>query len=91
MNSKIELTKELYEFIENKCELFNKATDEHYDVEVDDVLYSYLYSSENEFYISNDWNEGCNNDEWWDYENNQHSTTKFLKEICFELDNLIIK
>ena len=81
----IKLTKELYEFIENKCEKFEKETWGGNDVDVNDVLYSLLYSDDETFYILNDWDEGKNNDPFWDEQRNEHSAICFLKDIIVEI------
>ena len=83
----MELTKELYEFIENECEKFEKETWCGNDVDVNDVLYSYLYSTKETFCILNDWDEGKNNDPFWNEELNEHSAIVFLKQMCKKIDN----
>ena len=75
----MELTKEVYEFIESECDKFNNSTG--YDVDVNDVMYSYLYSDDKCFYILNDWDEGKGNDPFWNDELNEHSVIVFLKKI----------
>jgi hypothetical protein len=81
----MELTKELYKFIEGECNKFEANT--NYDVDVNDVLYSFLYSTDENFYILNDWDEGRNNDPYWNEELNEHSVIVFLKKICKEITN----
>ena len=83
----MELTKELYEFIENECEKFQEDTWGGNDVDVNDVLYSYLYSTKETFCILNDWDEGKNNDPFWNDELNEHSAIVFLKQMCKKIDN----
>ena len=83
----MKLTKELYEFIENECEKFLENTWVGNDVDVNDVLYSYLYSTKETFYILNDLDEGKNNDPFWNNELNEHSAIVFLKQMCNKIDN----
>ena len=68
----MELTKELYRFIESECEKFQEETWGGNDVDVNDVLYSYLHSTKESFHILNDWDEGKGNDPFWDEELNEH-------------------
>jgi hypothetical protein len=81
----MKLTKELYEYIENECKKFEEKT--FNDVNVNDVLYSYLHSTKETFCILNDWDEGKNNDPFWNDELNEHSAIVFLKQICKKIDN----
>lgn len=83
----MELTKELYEFIENECKKFKEETWTGNDVDVNDVLYSYLYRTKEIFHILNDWDEGKNNDPFWNDEFNEHSAVVFLKKMCEKIDN----
>tara|TARA_R110000851_G_scaffold275123_1_gene427761 strand:+ start:846 stop:1094 length:249 start_codon:yes stop_codon:yes gene_type:complete len=80
----MKLTKELYDFIDIECEKFKEKT--FNDVDVNDVLYSYLYSTKEDFYILNDWDEGENNDPFWNKELNEHSAIIFLKQMCKKID-----
>lgn len=80
--SQLKITKELYLFIQNECNEFVKKTWDANCVDVNDVLYSFLFSNENEFHILNDWDEGKNNDPFWNEEKNEHSAIVFLKELC---------
>ena len=82
----MELTKDLYEFIENECEKFREKT--NYDLNVNDILYSYLISDEEHFFIYNDWDEGKNNDPFWNEELNEHSAIVFIKQMCIKLEKL---
>lgn len=79
----MELNKEIYELIENECDKHNEETCNM--VDVGDVIYSFLYSTDKCFHILNDWDEGRNNDPFWNDELNEHSAIVFLKQIC---DNL---
>jgi hypothetical protein len=76
----MELSKELFDIIRRDCKAFEDKTD--YDVDVTDVLYSYLNSNESIFYILYDWDEGKNNDPFWDEEKNEHSAIVFIKQMC---------
>ena len=78
----VNLTKELFDFIYNECESFKEATTPANDVDVQDVLYSLLFSTEGIFCILNDWDEGPENDPFWNKEKNEHSVIVFLKDIC---------
>ena len=80
----MELTKELFDTIHDNCEEFNKITD--YDVDVSDVLYSYLNSTPDTFYILYDWDEGKGNDPFWNNELNEHSVIAFIKDMCKQID-----
>lgn len=55
---KLILTKELFDFIHNECELFIERTWPANDVDVQDVLYSFFYSTEDKFCVLEDWDEG---------------------------------
>lgn len=79
----MELNKDVYEFIDAKCEAHNEIT--YNQVEVGDVIYSFLYSTEDCFHVLNDWDEGRSNDPFWDDELNEHSAIVFLKKTCEEL------
>lgn len=82
----MELNKELYNLIDNECDKFKKATWDANDVDVNDVVFSYLFSTNDNFYILNDWDEGKNNDPFWDEGKNEHSCIVFLKEMCLKID-----
>ncbi len=80
------LTKELYEYIDEECERFKERTTPYHDVDVHDVIYSYLFSKGDDFHILNDWDEGKANDPYWNDELNEHSVIVFLKRMCGEID-----
>jgi len=80
------LTKELFDFIFNECEKFKENTWSGNDVDVQDVLYSYFNSTPETFCILSDWDEGENNDPFWNHERNEHSVIVFLKDICQTLN-----
>lgn len=77
------LNKEVYELIENECDKHNEET--YNMVDIGDVIYSFLYSTDGCFHILNDWGEGRNNDPFWNEELNEHSAIVFLKQICDKL------
>jgi len=80
---KMELSKEIYELIESECDKHNEETCNM--VDFGDVIYSFLYSTDECFHILNDWDEGRNNDPFWNDELNEHSAIVFLKQICDKL------
>jgi len=80
------LTKDLYKIIKDDCDKFKEETWYDNDVDVEDVIYSYIFSTKDEFHILNDWDEGENNDPWWDKELNEHSAIVFLKKMCVKID-----
>ena len=84
----MELTKEIYTWIENEIKAFKIRTYDGNDVTVEEVLYSYLFSTDESFYILNDWDEGDTNDPYWDYELNEHSVIVFLKTMCVKLNEI---
>lgn len=74
------ISKELFDFIFEECEKFRERTG--HGVNVEDVLFSYFNSTDKDFHILNDWDEGENNDPYWNKERNEHSAIVFLKDIC---------
>ena len=78
----LKMTKEVFSLIISECKKFRQNTNEMYDLTIEDVLYSLLFSEPDSFYILNDWDEGKNNDPFWDNGKNQHCTTVFLIDIC---------
>lgn len=79
MNSLL-LTKEVFRLIYDECIAFEKTTG--HDVDVQDVLYSFLHSTPDTFCILNDWDEGKYNDPFWNEDKNEHSAISFLKDMC---------
>ena len=75
----INLTKELYEYIKNECKKHKVKT--LCNVDFIDVLYSYLYSTDNEFSTLNEW------DDFWGIYPNGHPAITFIKEMCKKIDN----
>lgn len=80
--AELKMTKEVFSFIEDECAKFQERTWGGNDVDVEDVLYSFLFSEPDCFHILNDWDEGKNNDPFWDEEKDEHSAIVFLKEMC---------
>lgn len=81
----LKMTKEVFDFIYDECQKFQEKTWAGNDVDVQDVLFSFFYSTEDTFFTLNDWDEGKNNDPFWDEEKNEHSAIVFLKGICNRL------
>lgn len=81
------LTKELYEFIENEIKEFHKYTNDYYqfDLELEDIFYTLLYSEDDKIYILNDWNEGRNSEPMWDDIKDKHMVESFLEDIYFKI------
>ncbi len=75
----------LLDWIQNECIKFQERTNYEHPVEVYDVLYSLLNSTDDSFCIYNDWDEGKNNDPFWNEEKDEHSAIVFLEEICKEI------
>lgn len=73
------LTPDKLDFIMNEVKLFNERT--NYDMTTDEVLYSFLNSTEQTHRVLNDWDEGKNNDPYWDEEKNMHSCYSFLEDM----------
>ena len=70
----------VWNLITDEVKAFNERTHFNYDMTMDEVLFSYLESTEDTvmFY---DWDEGKNNDPYWDNEKNMHSCCSFLDEM----------
>ena len=82
---------ELFEIVRSYCKTHNEET--HNDIDVSDILYSYLHFEKNGFnwddlYVLNDWNEGESNDPFWDKELNMHSAESFILKQCKFLYNV---
>lgn len=69
-----------FELIATEIHKFKQRTHELYHVTFDDVLYSFIYSDER-LAVLTDWNEGENNDPFWDKENNRHCCESFLVQM----------
>jgi hypothetical protein len=79
------LTTEQFEYIEKSVDKFN-AERGFYEVDYGEVVYSYFKSTPEKFMLLNDWDEGSDNDPWWDKELNEHSVIVFIKSIVKELN-----
>ena len=77
------LTKEIFNFIYEECKKHNELTIN--EVTVEDFLYSFLFSTDEKFCVLNDWDEGENNDPFWNKELNMHSAEVFIMEMCKKL------
>jgi hypothetical protein len=82
MSTELKMTKEVFDFIYDECAKFKEKTWDGNDVDVQDVLYSFFNSTPDTFHVLNDWDEGKNNDPFWNEEKAEHSAIVFLKEIC---------
>jgi hypothetical protein len=79
--AELKMTKEVYEFISKEIEAFNEITNNEYDMDFKEVLFSFLESTETTHYVLNDWDEGKNNDPYWDEVKNMHSCYSFLEDM----------
>jgi len=66
----------LFDTIKEECKLFQEKTT--YDVHLYDVIFSYG----NPDCILNDWDEGKDNDPFWNEELNCHSAYVFIEEMA---------
>jgi hypothetical protein len=80
----LNLTKEQYEYIEECVEIHRENT--FNDVDFGDILFSWFnnddFSSTSNFHILNDWDEGKDNDPFWDEERDEHSAICFIFDMC---------
>ena len=83
----LRMTNEMYDFISEEISHFNKRTNFEYDMDMEEVLFSFLNSTETVHFILNDWNEGKFNDPYWDEERNQHCCEVFLFDMNTKLNN----
>jgi len=67
--------KALTEYIDTKRESANT----YFDVDVEDVLFSYFYSTEDTFWLLNDWNEGIEEEN--DQINHIKDALKLIKKL----------
>lgn len=84
----MEINKELFDWIDDRCKEHEDKTNNQ--VQVHDVIFSYIHFEENGFnwsdlYVLNDWDEGKNNDPFWDEELDKHSAESFILNICKEI------
>jgi hypothetical protein len=82
------LTKELFNCISDECEAFQAATWPGNDVDPNDVLYSFFNSTPEQFAILSDWDEGKENDPFWNDELNEHSAIVFIRKMVDKLNAL---
>jgi len=82
------MTIEIYEFISNEIKEFNERTNFEYDMDFEEVLFSFLESDETNHYVLNDWDEGKGNDPYWDDNKNMHSCYSFLEDMNKKLIKL---
>lgn len=77
-------TASLINFLQDKCDQHNKET--YNDVDLGDILYTYFNSDNETIRMLNDWDEGKNNDPWWDEKKNMHSAESFILDMCEEIN-----
>jgi len=75
------ISKDKYDFIRLECKKFIKETGRLYDVEPNEIIHTYFYPNE----ILYDWDEGKNNDPFWDEETNTHSVVSFINKTVQRL------
>lgn len=92
----MELSKDLFDYLFKECQKFEDKTG--HDVDVADILYSYLHSykppinaTDSMFFILYDWDEGKGNDPFWNNELNEHSAIVFIKQMCNKIDEYAIQ
>jgi len=85
----LKITKEIYEFISTEIQNFNKRTNYEYHMDMEEVLFSFLESDELTHYVLNDWDEGKNNDPYWDEIKNMHSCYSFLEDMNNKLKKFL--
>jgi hypothetical protein len=79
------LTQEMFDFIQKEINEFNQRTNYEYDMDFEEVLFSFLHSTDETHYVLNDWDEGEYNDPYWDNEKNQHCCEVFLEQMNIKL------
>ena len=85
---KLILTESIYDFIDNEIRQFNEKTNHEYDMDFQEVLFSFLHSTDETHYVLNDWDEGKYNDPYWDEDKNQHCCEVFLEEMNLKINEL---
>lgn len=68
-------------FLIEKCK--KHFEDKSNQIDVSDILYSFF----NDGCMLNDWDEGENNDPFWDKKNDCHSAVSFINEMVKYLKN----
>jgi hypothetical protein len=79
--AELKMTIEVLKFIMKECDSFNERTCNEYDMDAEEVLFSFLESTETTHHVLNDWSEGKNNDPYWDEVKNMHSCYSFLEDM----------
>lgn len=82
------LTQKMYDFIQEEINKFNQRTNHEYDMDFEEVLFSFLYSTDETHFVLNDWDEGKSNDPYWDEDKNQHCCEVFLEQMNIKLNTL---
>jgi hypothetical protein len=85
---KLILTKHIYDFIDNEIRLFNEKTNDEYHMDFQEVLFSFLHSTDETHYVLNDWDEGKDNDTYWNEDKNKHCCEVFLEEINIKITEI---
>lgn len=80
------LTNTKYRLIKDELDLFHFKTNNYYiyDFGWEDVLFTLMESEPDNVYILNDWDEGKNNDPYWDEEKDKHCIYSFLEDIYYK-------
>jgi hypothetical protein len=82
------LTQKMYDFIQEEINQFNQRTNHEYDMDFEEVLFSFLHSTDETHFVLNDWDEGKFNDPYWDEDKNQHCCEVFLEQMNIKLTEL---
>jgi hypothetical protein len=86
----LNLTKEQYEYIDELIRIHRETT--YNEVDFGDILFSWFHNDDfsniSNFYIDNDWDEGSDNDPFWDFERDEHSAICFIFDTCVLIKNL---
>lgn len=80
---KLFMTKELHDKVEIKIEEHNDLT--HNSVDFGDILFTWFNNEDfnsRGLLVLNDWDEGKNNDPFWDEVRNEHSAVSFIIDMC---------
>jgi hypothetical protein len=88
MERQLVLTPIIYDFIQARINEFNKTTQYEYEMDFEEVLFSFLNSTDDTHFVLNDWDEGESNDPYWNKERNKHCCECFLEDINKELQNI---
>jgi hypothetical protein len=77
----LKITIETWRFIMSELGAFNERTNYEYDMTMDEVLYSYLESTNETLCAFTDWDEGKGNDPYWDDVKDKHCCCSFLEDM----------